>query len=242
MNKMKKNFWIMAFVSLFTVVALCSCDKDENEKEEEEIPTSVIANNTLTVTVENGNSYNDKIDTVKACQEGDPIESVYVSSAYGNGGFTIKLPETVDDAYLSVSDYEGSGITVSNPGVKGTDAFLYAYKSGKVTGCFEYGNIPDNYYGWLTYVDGNVSITGTETDEYGTVNYNLNLKKGWNIVYWHEVSINGKYLEEATTQAPSGMKWYYYEYDENENEWSSPQGSVSKKVPALFAKQKIRQF
>jgi hypothetical protein len=195
----------------------------------------VIANNTLTVTVENGNSYNDKIDTVKACNEGDPIESVYVSSAYRNGGFTIKLPETVDDAYLSVFDYGESDITVSNPGIKWTDGFLYAYKSGEVTGCFEYENISGEYYGWLRYVNGDVSITGTETDEYGTVKYNLNLKKGWNIVYWREVSTNGKYLEEATTQATSGMKWYFYSY----NDEASVSGSRVK-APFLSSKQKFR--
>jgi hypothetical protein len=49
---MKRNFFMMAFVSLFTVVALCSCSKDEEEKS---VASGVAGSCTWTLTGESGN-------------------------------------------------------------------------------------------------------------------------------------------------------------------------------------------
>jgi hypothetical protein len=228
------------------VVALCSCDKDDDgDDKKDENPTSVIADNTITATVENGNSYNDEIDTVKAVivlsmkydsETGkDRIEYYEVArSAYSNGKFTLKLPETVSDSYLSGFDemWDGEGIpdgvTVNNTNVKVEFMDIFAYKSGKIVGRFYagYTNEPEILTGYV-YVNGDVSITGTDVDG---DKYNLHFKKGWNIEYM----IDNDDTNEETTQAPDvTLKWYYHEDD-----GYTSANSVSTKIPALLTRRK----
>jgi hypothetical protein len=217
---MKKSFLIMAFVSLFMVVAICSCDNNENG-EEEEIPTSTsaIPDNILTVRVENGDSYNDEVDTVKLVYSTNKDEDEYVELAratYSNGGFTLQLPETVSDAYLwSLKEWaDDEGLKVSNPNVKTVDfddTHINAYKLGEYAGTFVYLNAPADSYsdsGGLMYVTDDVIITGSIKDGSFEEKYSLNLKKGWNFVYGIE---SGNNTDVITTAAPSGMKWYHYE-------------------------------
>jgi hypothetical protein len=256
---MKRNFLMKAFVCLFTVVALSSCDKNENEEEEAK---SGAIGNTLTVAVENGNSYNSRIDTVKltSWDESAHTDREIASANYANGGFTITLPETVSSQYLEpitslLYDYdeEGvpSGVTVSNSEVKiydGADCFE-AYKSSRNVGeiMLVINESYFEFYGVLTYVDGDVSITGTGTETnndyiyisedgvaYPDIKYDVHLKKGWNIVYYKEIDYD--HLVEATTTAPAGVKWYFYSYDYDE---SSVSGSRAK-TPFLQGKQKLR--
>jgi hypothetical protein len=71
------------------------------------------------------------------------------------------------------------------------------------------------------YVDGDLSVTGTENGsdsweddgvtymETWTVKYSANLKKGWNLIYRKETEIGNTYIEEITTTAPTGIKWHF---------------------------------
>jgi hypothetical protein len=127
---MKRNFLMMAFVSLFTVVALCSCSKDEEENDDKGgNGNSGLQGNVLTVVVENGASYNSKIDLVKAVTEDRNSEHTLVSTPYNSGKFTLNLPASLDTQYLESLDEIPKGITVSNPNVKRGWAVLDAYKS-----------------------------------------------------------------------------------------------------------------
>jgi hypothetical protein len=254
---MKRNFFMKAFVCMFTVVALSSCNKDDDEKEEAK---SGAIGNTLTVTVENGNSYNSRIDTVKLTswdRNDEDERSVELARAvYTNGGFTINLPENLGSQYLSplIEDEDDfSGVTISNRNVKIGSPSLDAYKSGNEVGVFypATGTGESDWEGELTYADSDVSITGTGTRNYSwesgdvtytetiTVTYNVNLKKGWNIVYEKgQGTVNGTtytVIGEVTT-APAGVKWYFYSDDYDE---SSVSGSRAK-TPFLSGKQKLR--
>jgi hypothetical protein len=216
---MKRNFLMMAFVSLFTVVALCSCNKDDEENDDNG-GNGVIQNNTIIAVVENGASYNSKIDLVIkaiAYSEGNPDDEITLASApYANGGFTLKLPESVNDKCLynlkaadDVKDYEG--ITISNPNVKGCKVFLCAYESGDS----EWWNVDHKNSEWigrLYYVEADLSITGSHIDKYYSTKYsNFHLKKGWNIVYFKYIEKNARESEsEYTTQVPSGAKWFFW--------------------------------
>jgi hypothetical protein len=237
---MKRKNFMMAFVSLFTVVALCSCGKDD-DGDEGDIPTSEIADNTITATVENGSSYNNKIDSVIMSMNdyGDIKKSAVAIAPYSNGGFTLKLSATVSDTNLDPfeDDDFSAGVKVSNPNVKTGIAWIFAYnQSGENIGEFEYRTSDGNLESSLIYSNGDVSITGSESYEDGEVeNYSIHLKKGWNRVYFKESKINGKEVYESTTQAPSGLKWYYEEYTPY-----TPESSVSKKVSTLLSKRKAR--
>jgi hypothetical protein len=226
------------------------------EYEVEEVPTSVVEDNTITVTVENGSSYNSKIDVVKAeiIVEDDDIE---VSAPYSNGGFTLKLPEPISDVNLEAAfededDYP-EGVTVSNRNVK--VAYLdeiEGYKSNNYIGDF-YNESSDGWELEYIYSNGNVSVTGAGTEEYEydyngdgeyekeRYKYNMHLAKGWNIVYFKYIEKeNNNYEYEVTTQAPaSTIKWYFEDWSSYTPE-SPDETAVTKKIPTFLSKRKAR--
>jgi hypothetical protein len=238
---MKRNVLIKFFVCLFTVVALCSCDKDDDE------------GYIITAQVENGSNID--LDEVKAeiGYETDlsRIATEIASSEYRNGKFRLKLPATVSDKYIVELGEMPDGVTVTNPDVKGGGISIEAYKSGENTGAFYYAaNTLASYcIGELLYVNRDVNITGatTVTEEtyepyegimytYNwTEKYDLHLKTGWNWIYLKETDKGNAGEVEATTQAPSGLKWYYESYSSGEY-----QSISGKKAPSLFSKSKIR--
>jgi hypothetical protein len=204
---MKKNFFKTAFVSLFAVVALCSCDKDEDKNND----AGVIVKNTITAAVEKGNTYNTQIDSVKAV-----IDNYKVSgSVYKDGGFTLKLPAALNDTLLNLlfnGDTIPSEVKVSDSTAKIRSVDIDAYKSGKQTGSFYHGTT--EWKGLLMYANKNVTIAGSVVydGKYTDKFTNMHLKQGWNIVYKKETSTgNNKENKEIeyTTQIPNNAKWHY---------------------------------
>jgi hypothetical protein len=206
---MKSKFLFVALTSLLTMTVFNSCEKEDDD---DTGGGGVINNNTITAKVENGSDYNGEINLVKALivtgERRNPQTGHYEwtghevgSSSYSNGGFTLKLLESVDDRYLQPgTDELPEGLTISNPDVKIGFVTIVAYdESGAEIGSFELYS--EDYEGILLYADGNVSVTGSSAyDDERT--YNLQLKKGWNTVY-----VVGD--DEATTQTPSRLKWYF---------------------------------
>ena len=147
---------------------------------------------------------------------------------FNNGDFTLILPETIDPKILSsIKDAEfppSVTISSSNPDAKGSgEYYIEGYNSaGKHIANFGYVKVIDNtksYMGWM-YVDSDVSIKGTATDEedyYGVFyeynnTYSLDLKKGWNVFYVSDARTeqDGKRIENfemRTDGAISGLKW-----------------------------------
>jgi hypothetical protein len=201
---MKRNFFRTAFVCLFAVVALCSCNKDDNNGNASQ--TGVIVNNTITATVESGSSYKDKVDSVRAMIKGNDYETA--NSAYNDGKFTLELLPTINDTllYKFFKDSIPAKVTINDPTVKIGDAHIHAYKTGKRSGTFYHGTTSE-WTGWLVYSNKDVTITGSAIrEDKHTIKYNVNLKKGWNVMYQKDVD---KTNSEITTQTPDGAKWYY---------------------------------
>jgi hypothetical protein len=73
----------------------------------------------------------------------------------------------------------------------------------------------DAYY---TYVDRNVTIKGSFTDELDDETYicNVSLVKGWNIVYEIESKKDDVYTYTSTTSNPGGLSWVFYSRSEYE--------------------------
>jgi hypothetical protein len=244
---MKRNCFMMAFVSLFTLAVFCSCSKDEDENDY----NSTIPNNTITAVVENGASYNSKIDLVEAIvypyPESDYGQAVLTNASYTDGGFTLILPASPGAQYLRVFNEIPENIRVNNPNVKIGGTRLEAYKSDSYAGYFSHET--GNWRGSVIYVDGNLSISGayteTETDNEGMENEethtrtekynNCHLTKGWNMMYIKRTEkANNSYEEEYTTQTPAGMKWYFHDAGHSES------ASLRTQVPLLSAKQILR--
>jgi hypothetical protein len=224
---MKRNFLMKAFVCLFTVVALCSCSKDDDE----ENGNTQIPYNTF-IAVENGASYNGKIDVVKVDINNDHI---FYSTQYENGGFKLELPEKVSDpdyfynpTNILLDDCSGD-VVISNPNVNIFYAYLKAYRlNDKVYGGEEY--VGSFHHGtekeekkWYGYSDGDLVYSDSECNIIGTCstitnypyigytytyNYNVHLKEGWNMEYWKETRKENESIIEITTQVPAGAKWY----------------------------------
>jgi hypothetical protein len=201
---------------IYTVKATVQDDEEEN---------NAIQNNTIIAVIEDGASFNEKIDSVKMeiyFESNDSKNEITLAkAAYANGKFSINLPENVDAQYLEIIEFEEEGIpqglTVSNPNAKIGSISLNAYKSNSDIGYFYHGT--EDWQGELVYSDSDVSVTGSHTETYdeGTYTYkdtyNVYLKEGWNMMYSKFTSKeNNSYEYEYTTQVPAGAKWYFYDY------------------------------
>ncbi|MDR2130838.1 MAG: hypothetical protein LBP56_06715 [Odoribacteraceae bacterium] len=210
---MKKHFSMMVFVSLFTAVALCSCGKDDDDGPSGAFDGAVV------VAVQNGSSYSSKVDSVKVLivtgENYDQETGSYswagptvAKAAYNGGNFTFQLPATVSSTYLDVLfDNPPAGVSISDSKVKTAIARVLAYKEGEQVGEFYYSTGE-----WTTifvYVNGDLSVTGTATDDTGdggqyTSKFNAHLKQGWNKLYVQA----DENKEEQTTKTPAGtLKW-----------------------------------
>jgi hypothetical protein len=202
---MKKKCLMMASAGLLATVALCAYDNGGNGGE----AFNPILGGKITVKVQDGNSYNNLIDTVRV--EMDDYDYVPYSVGYANGEFTLELSVGVNDKYLDAFPKLPAGVTISSTSVKVGKAGLIAYKAGKRVGHFFHG-VEDEWEGELLYANGDVSITGSCADADGEAEtYSLNAKKGWNMAYEKVTET----LQVFTTNPPSGATWYYYSYDDD---------------------------
>jgi hypothetical protein len=228
---MKRHFLLLASVSLLAAITFCACDKDDDK--DDNAATSTIPAGEYTIEVENGKEYNSDIDSVKLVIEYDDVVVHEVCSGrYAKGKVTLDLPESLPSKYLieleDVSDEFPDDINVSNSSVKIGGTELRAYKKNG----YYNNHVGDIYHGTdeckggLMYANGDATITGsgkreeTKDGQKISVNFsfNVNLKKGWNIIYIKlAYTITGKAVSgtyEMTTQAPAGAAWRYEEEDD----------------------------
>ncbi|GHT22929.1 hypothetical protein FACS189430_05440 [Bacteroidia bacterium] len=208
-SEMFRKFGIAALTAaVFVCTPACNKDDDDNGGS----PVS-----SINATVENGASYNSKVDSVKAfAYVGDTWARTEIAKgSYADGKFKIDLPETVPAAYLETFDEEGfpEGITVSNKQAKRLNISSFiAYKGGNKVGEFDYGNADETAEVFYMFVDADVTIKGSYTDDDGdTEKYDVTLKKGWNEIYVTSTkSKDGKTFSFSNSK-PSGLKWIFEE-------------------------------
>ncbi|MDR1180720.1 MAG: hypothetical protein LBL13_01915, partial [Bacteroidales bacterium] len=199
---MKRNYLKIAFVSLFAVATLCSCGKDEDSKNDEEQDYSI------SIDVEDGASYSETVYTVKAKTSDGSL--TFASVSYNGGKFTLNLPGSLNAQSSNDLGEIPESVTVSNRNVNGLHVSLEAYgeSDSEITGNLYL--VSGDWRGGLMYVDGDVSITGSYTDEAKkhTLKYNMNLRKGWNIVYVKTVLKDDGWIEEEwASTVPNGAAW-----------------------------------
>jgi len=220
------NKFCFSVVACFCAgIVLSGCNKDDDAPGTSSVK-SIVAQ------VVHGANFNSGIDVVKAVMKyGEDEEKEYVvaEGEYKNGGFTIFLPETVDDKYLQsggeidieyVEEGIPDGIKVSDPTVRMGVIDLEGFKSDEYLDDFIYAKFQISekelslVAGGFCYVDKDVKITGSvsEKDEKGnkmTVSCNMFLKQGWNIMYVSLSFTEKEMIISAATKDPGGMKWYY---------------------------------
>ena len=218
-NRLKLRIVAM-IIACLAVIFVTSCNKDDDDP-----ATSAVK--TITAQVEGGSNLNSKIDEVRvfaSYRSGNSWnEEEIAKGAFANGSFTINLPDPLASKFLAVwnEDNVGEGISVSNKSVKMTEGangvWFVAYKGGVQVGEIYYES--NNFEAWLIYVDSNVDITGSNSENYDdwTVNhiFSMSLKTGWNFVYssYSENTTSKTETFTTTTTEPSGLKWVFYEDD-----------------------------
>ena len=208
-----------------TIAVFYSCNKDDD------INDGNISKITATNVI-NGSS---QITTVKVLvywERGDDYGSDAIAQTkYENNGFTVEFPSTVAAKYLylvsedapqdiSISDKNANVLAISD--IEGYD------KDENGIGYFYLEEVRDDseYYTFWFYTDRDVSIKGEAKyidDNYEDMeNYDLKLKKGWNVVYqnytesYNNSTKRDVYTYSITSQKPSGINYlwnFYGNYD-----------------------------
>jgi len=221
MKKVVLNYLVIA--ALAGAAAFTSCDKNNGDGDDGGNGNGNGGGGmTITATVENGSKFSNIVTVKAVVRDRSTDKEVEIASGdFKNGGFTIKLPATVDAKYLSAweDDEIPSTVTVSNKNAKTTGVdFRGVDKDGEHVTWFYQAKFTDTSGTDADYIysDGDVNITGTysETDENEkrTEVYSITWKKGWNIVYatGTEVEKDGFYTYNyVITSVPvTGLKWY----------------------------------
>ncbi|MDR2963171.1 MAG: hypothetical protein LBU90_06035 [Bacteroidales bacterium] len=211
---MKRFFYnVGLLVAVGFAVAVCaSCGKDDDASKNGGSTLNMggaSVGGVFTIAASNVSGNTQAIHTVKA----DIEDWLQPQAVFVNNGFSLQLPTAIDskDLYLCANDAQ-EGVAISDRNAQWTWLNrIYAYnqndsKIGDIDLYWENEN-SDCYVSWV-YVDRNVSITGN--DEGGI--YNLNLKKGWNVVYDFEDYTND--VNTITSTKPSGvnLQWEFDSY------------------------------
>lgn len=244
---MKKTFFrfgVLLFVGLAATL-FYSCEKEEiDDQLQKDLKIKA-------VNVVNGS---DEIANVKLTAYDEDTYHIFAEAQYQNKGFTLELPDIIPDKYLLLIEEDiEEGITVSDITAKIMSfESIEAYDSdGEEIGEFYYMSDPSDESNWSItmwiYTNKKVTIRGdfTYNDEYGsdTIDYNLTLKKGWNIAYISQTeTYNARtgqsiYTGAISNQKPSvAMKWYYESYYEDEVEEEAISLNSTKSVKSFFPK------
>lgn len=145
---------------------------------------------------------------------------------FSNNGITLQLPKIMADKYLrSVTVFENEGITISDRDAKlATSLYIEAFFENSTDiamAGFYYGETDGDYEVQRWYADRDVTVTGeySGVDKYTgsskvQVTYNLNLKKGWNVVYAYEHEYgeanDWKGIHTSTKPAGINFSWVCY--------------------------------
>jgi len=165
---------------------------------------------TITAIVENGNSYNGIISTVRITtgywdyNDKYHKEDEFATGTYSNGGFELPLPSTIPSKYLTTINDElvDNNISVSDTRATWIWPDLIGYnKNGEATGMFWCGTSNEYIRAYYVFVDRDVKITGDGNNK----SFDVSFSKGWNICY----IIDSENSTIYTTKMQSGMKWYF---------------------------------
>ena len=217
---MKKRFLQLSL--LFTVslasVLFSSCKKDDNPSGGRNKDGS------FTITATNVINSSLQISAVKA----EPNDAI-ATAPYKNNGFELTLPATLPSKYLyliteDLDEDEFDNITISDKDAKILDIWadqIEAYDNDERNiGYFDLEAENDNSDSYVVYfyTDRNLKIKAElqeyEDGEEFIGKMDMDLKKGWNIVYYTETESGNKYTLSYTTQKPLELNyfWNYYSY------------------------------
>ena len=215
----KNNAGRILFLSLCVVVALAgaammtSCN-GEDDNEDETIATSVVTSINAEVTGLNPSVTAVKVGFKSEGEGGETIFRTIGEGTFSNGRININLSQTGAPQVRRWYNFDDDdAITSSNPNARVTmyEGIIGYDANGKILGWFEYQHIARQSYGYLTYSDSDVTVTGASLSN---TTWRVSLKTGWNIVY---VTRFGPTWEFATSD-PGDLSWYWKDEPEGNND------------------------
>ncbi|MDR1454336.1 MAG: hypothetical protein LBJ01_01675 [Tannerella sp.] len=145
-------------------------------------------------------------------------------SRFENGAFRLEFSSMVDERFLYPIMGAGAPpwLKVSNPDAKVREVEFFGLneKGGYRVAILKYTTFDTHDHdfesgsdGYFLYADSAVTLIGSTSEfdaEYGITaeyEYNVSLKKGWNVVYQH-IEIEGMTIKlTLSNKNPGGLKW-----------------------------------
>jgi len=189
-------------------------------KKEPEFDTSNF-DGTIVATVVGGKEYNSKISKVTAYAFYN-FDEEFVSASYANGGFTMTFPNSPAASFLMQATqwYDGPNVECTYEGsvvpkITLVDYFgVYNSADKKWVYRLSLENEDGDVSAVFMYADMDVTVEGTDENEYIKSTYDMTLKRGWNIVFrTQKYSATGQSSEKLTTKVVGGLSWWVLEID-----------------------------
>ena len=184
-----------------------------------------------------GGDVTNEIDEVRGFVYNEGTDVLVGSALVSNGRFSIKLeiPKSVDLG--NITDEMPESLTISDVNAKWVDGSLEGFKNGysEYTIDMYSANLSEEMYFFLTYVDRDVTIEGsfvvvenspngrghdgstefekrnTKSEDDITINVNMNLKKGWNVIEQRKVDANNGTM--TTNNTFTNIVWGIWDYE-----------------------------
>jgi len=196
-NKIK-NIGLATLIFAATVVT--SCKKDDAE-----LVSGAFDGKISMASVENPDEHfsHAQVVQVRVMEYFSP-STTYVSANYNGGGFTLTLPQTMNDGdlYSIEEDVIFPIENVSDKKARIAIVNIYAYDAdNEMIGGFFESNDANNVGVLYVYTDRDVTVRGKW--------HSVSMKRGWNKVY-EEFHLSG--LDVVSTKPLEGLKWFYFSY------------------------------
>ena len=216
---MKKVFNTLGLIAIFAVISFTSCNRNDE-------PNNNPATFTIRANYVIGSEYSN-IALVEAVVENDRWRTFVVGEApFQNNGFNLSLTTDIPTSFLqSVTNglENESNITISDRNANIARFFrLEAYdENGRFVGdLLNFAGTNSGFYdkAWF-FADRPVTISGSTRRDSWQVYFDLNLRRGWNVVFIHKGENQNGWIDTFSSQRPNNVDfvWSFVSW----NNWSS---------------------
>jgi len=201
---MKTKRFLLAVIFGFALAFTFSCSSDDGDKSSG--GSDVFSSLPTQVYLEDGKKFTGSGDIEFVFKNSWELVLPVSVGTIQNGKITLDLPKTIPDKYLTALDdsfYSFENSTVQGEAKITSEAWLRAIIDGEE--CY-LGLVGSTGEIWreaeFVYSSGSGKITGTRYIQYkGSSIYNINLSKGWNLIY-----SEGKECDECQGQVSTDSK------------------------------------
>jgi hypothetical protein len=215
---MKKKYFYVALMSMFAVVAISSCNKDDDAGTVGNAgDPSVVKDGKLSGKIE---GITDEIDEIRGRFKGYSVYA-FKDVPVSNGSFLFTLPTPSNDdlrPLTSLNDNEDyTGKLEISCDANYTTIKFYGFKNNSTPPNYpeikyqaDPGKLSDSpIQVYFYYADKDVVVKGIVSRGVSQIQYNMNLKTGWNMVLGDDTNYSLGYV--STGNIPQNVKWMMHD-------------------------------